>query len=166
MDLNALLKDEFDREVALSRRMLDAVPADADLTWKANPKNMPLGRLAAHVAETAGSWAIHTLTLDVFKCDGANQKPWKPADKAEILNKFDQETQESRELLAKLDPAKWNDNWKMVSGGQVWVSDTRYNVFRNWVLNHMIHHRAQLGRDLRTLGVSIPGTYGPSADQM
>jgi len=33
------------------------------------------------------------------------------------------------------------------------------------VLNHLIHHRAQLGRDLRTLGAPIPGMYGPSADE-
>jgi uncharacterized damage-inducible protein DinB len=30
----------------------------------------------------------------------------------------------------------------------------------------MIHHRAQLGVYLRLLDQKIPGTYGPSADEM
>jgi uncharacterized damage-inducible protein DinB len=53
----------------------------------------------------------------------------------------------------------------MTAGDQIWIDDSRYVVFRTWVLNHLIHHRAQLGRDLRTLGAPIPGMYGPSADE-
>jgi uncharacterized damage-inducible protein DinB len=30
----------------------------------------------------------------------------------------------------------------------------------------MIHHRAQVGVYLRVLGKPLPGTYGPSADEM
>jgi uncharacterized damage-inducible protein DinB len=33
------------------------------------------------------------------------------------------------------------------------------------VMNHLIHHRAQLGVYLRLLDVEIPGMYGPSADE-
>jgi uncharacterized damage-inducible protein DinB len=33
-------------------------------------------------------------------------------------------------------------------------------------MNHMIHHRAQVGVYLRLLDQKIPGTYGPSADGM
>jgi uncharacterized damage-inducible protein DinB len=31
-------------------------------------------------------------------------------------------------------------------------------------MNHMIHHRAQLGVYFRLLDIPIPGLYGPSAD--
>ena len=55
MDIRKELIAEYDRELASTRKMLDAIPADADLTWKSNPKCMTLGRLAAHVAETAGT---------------------------------------------------------------------------------------------------------------
>ena len=60
MDVQRELVAEFDREVVSTRKMLDAIPADADLTWKANPKSMTLGRLAGHTAETAGDWAVAT----------------------------------------------------------------------------------------------------------
>ncbi|MFC0775508.1 hypothetical protein [Terrimonas alba] len=32
--------------------------------------------------------------------------------------------------------------------------------------NQIVHHRAQLGVFLRLLNVPIPGSYGPSADEM
>ncbi|HTZ60314.1 MAG TPA: DinB family protein [Acidobacteriaceae bacterium] len=165
MDLQKQLLAEYDREVASTRKMLDAIPGDADLNWKANPKSMALGRLAAHVAETAGFWPIETLSKDELKFDLASYKPWQPDTKAEILSRFDQDTAKSKEILASLPAAKWDDNWKMTAGDQTWIDDSRYNVFRTWALNHMIHHRAQLGRDLRMLGVPIPGMYGPSADE-
>lgn len=165
MDFQKSLVSEFDRETALTRAMLEAIPADTDLTWKANPKSMTIGRLAAHVAETNGEWAIDTISKDGLVFDMSTYKPWHPTDKAEIMAKFDKDTTAAKELLAALDPARWDDNWKMTAGDQTWIDGPRHEVFRTWVISHAIHHRAQLGRDLRTLGAPIPGTYGPSADQ-
>src|ERR1700677_4898832 len=165
MDVQRELIAEFDRELVSTRKMLDAIPADADLTWKANPKSMTLGRLAGHTAETAGDWAVSTLSTDGINFDMGTYKPWSPTSKTEILRKFDEDTSKAKQYLVELDPVKWDDNCKMTAGDQTWIDDSRYQVFRTWVVNHLIHHRAQLGRDLRTLGVPIPGTYGPSADE-
>src|ERR1700722_8406891 len=112
MDIQEELIAEYDRELATTRKMLDAIPADADLSWKANPKNMTLGRLASHVAETAGDWAISTLSQDGLFFDMATYKPWNPASKAEILEKFEKDTQEAKQVLASIPPSKWDDNWK------------------------------------------------------
>ena len=46
------------------------------------------------------------------------------------------------------------------------MNDFEYNVWRTWVVNHLIHHRAQLGVYMQMLGHKIPGCYGPSADEM
>jgi DinB family len=40
------------------------------------------------------------------------------------------------------------------------------DVLRLTVMNHLIHHRAQLSVYLRLLDVPVPGMYGPSADEM
>ena len=165
MDIQKELIAEYDRELATTRKMLNAIPDGADMTWKANPKSMTLARLAGHVAETAGEWGRDTLSKDGIVFDMADYKPWAPASKEELLAKFDKDTGEARAILAGFNPAKWDDNWKMTAGEQVWIDSPRYEVFRTWVLNHLIHHRAQLGRDLRTLGAPIPGCYGPSADE-
>ena len=61
---------------------------------------------------------------------------------------------------------KWDSNWKFVAGDQTWIDDSKYNVWRTWVMNHLVHHRSQLGVYLRMLDKRIPGTYGPSADEM
>jgi uncharacterized damage-inducible protein DinB len=165
MNIEQELQAEYDRESQLTRKMLGAIPADADLTWKADPKSMTLGRLAGHVAEAAGRWGISVLTENGLDLNSAEFKAFQPATKDEILEKFDTDTAQVRQILAAFDPAKWDEAWKLGSGGRTFFTDTRYRVFRTWVLNHQFHHRAQLGRDLRVLGARIPGMYGPSADE-
>jgi uncharacterized damage-inducible protein DinB len=164
VDLQKEIQAEFGREVTTTRKMLEAIPADADLTWKSNPKSMSLGRLAAHTAETAGEWAISSLSQEGWDL-ATGHKPWVPSNKAEVLATFDKDTTTAKQILASFPMAKWDEHWKLRSGDQVYFDQPRYIIFRTWVLNHMIHHRAQLGRDLRSLGVPIPGTYGPSADE-
>src|ERR1700722_11680242 len=102
MNIQEELKAEYDRELASTRKMLDAIPADADMNWKASPKCMTLGRLAAHVAETAGGWGIDTLSKDGLKFDMASYKPWNPANKAEILQRFDTKTLQAKKILPSL----------------------------------------------------------------
>jgi uncharacterized damage-inducible protein DinB len=83
-----------------------------------------------------------------------------------MLEKFDQQVAEVKAALASFAPKKWDENWKFVAGGQAWIDESKYEVWRTWVLNHLIHHRAQLGVYIRLLDKPIPGTYGPSADEM
>lgn len=166
MDIQKELIEEFDREVALTRKVLDAIPEDVDFSWKPHSKSFSLGRLAAHLAETPCDWALSTLNTDRLDIDMEKYKPYVAESKTALLKKFDKESAESKAALAAFDPAKWDDTWSMGAGGQTWISDSRYRVWRNWVMNHAIHHRAQLGVDLRLLNLKVPGTYGPSGDEM
>jgi uncharacterized damage-inducible protein DinB len=45
------------------------------------------------------------------------------------------------------------------------MSMPRYSVLRGVIINHLIHHRGQLGMYLRLMNVAVPGMYGPSADE-
>jgi uncharacterized damage-inducible protein DinB len=147
--------------------MLEAIPADADFTYKPHPKSMSLGRLAGHVSDTTGEWAISTLTTDKLEFPPDHKfEPYIPASKEALLEKYDQGVAEAKKALAIFPAEKWDDNWKFVAGGQAWIDESKYEVWRNWVLNHLIHHRAQLGVYLRLLDKPIPGMYGPSADTM
>ncbi len=167
MDFQKELIAEYDRETAKTRKMLEAIPADADFTYKPHPKSMALGRLAGHISETAGEWASSTLTKDKLEFPPDHKwEPYVPASKEALLERFDRDTAKAKAELAAFAPEKWGENWKFVAGGQAWIDETKYEVWRNWVLNHMIHHRAQLGVYLRMLGQKIPGVYGPSADEM
>lgn len=167
MDFQKELIAEFDRETAKTRKLLDAIPADVDFTFKPHPKSMVLGRLAGHVVETAGDWASHTLTTDKLEMAPDHKyEPYIPASKAALLERLDRDVAKVKTELAAFNPADWSKNWKFVANGQAWIDETKYEVWRNWVLNHLIHHRAQLSTYLRQLDKPIPGMYGPSADKM
>jgi len=43
--------------------------------------------------------------------------------------------------------------------------DPRIAVFREMIINHSTHHRAQLGVYLRLNDIPVPQTYGPTADE-
>jgi uncharacterized damage-inducible protein DinB len=166
MDFLKELITEFDREIAATRQMLEAIPADADFNYKPHVKSMTLGRLAGHISELGGVWATAILTEDKmeFAADHVHQ-PYVPANKDALMKRFEEETAATRKVLVDYTPAKWDGNWKFIMGGQTFVDEGKYLAYRYWVLNHLIHHRAQMSVYLRLLNKPIPGTYGPSADQ-
>jgi len=167
MDFQKELIAEYDAEIAKTRKILAAIPADADFTFKPSPKSMSLSRLAGHTSEAMGEWAVHTLTSDalIFAADHKFE-PYAPTSTEAILTKFDEETAKAKAALASFDPAQWDTQWKFGVGSQVWIDEPKYSVWRNWVIDHTIHHRAQLGVYIRILGGKLPGVYGPSADEM
>jgi len=167
MDFQKALIAEYDRETASTRKMLEAIPADVDFNYKPHSKSMSLGRLAGHITETAGQWGMSALAKDKVEMKaGEKYEPYVPASKEALLERFDKETGETKAVLAAFKPEQWDANWKFVAGEQTWIDDTKYEVWRIWVVNHLIHHRAQLGVYLRLLDKPVPGTYGPSADGM
>ncbi len=167
MDFQNELIAEYDREAGRTRKLFEAIPADADMNFKPHEKSMPLGRLAGHVADMTGDWALHTLTKD--KLEFAADHKWEqyvPASKTALLEKFDRERAQVRKALAAVTPEQWDRNWQFVFGGQAFIDQPRYQVFRDYVMNHLVHHRAQLGVYVRMLGGKVPGAYGPSSDEM
>ncbi len=167
MDAQKELIAEFDREAANTRKMLDAIPADADFNFKPHPKSMSLGRLAGHLTDFSGEWARSTLTKDKIEFGAdSNWKPFVPTSKAEALEKFDQELEGTRAALVATTGDTWDRNWQLIWQGKAWIDQPKHQVFRDAVLNHMIHHRGQLTVYLRLLDAKVPGVYGPSADEM
>lgn len=161
MSVRDLLLPEFEQEMTNTRRILERVPDDK-LKYKPHPKSMELGRLAGHVAELSG-WAITTLTTEILELD--DFKPWIPTSRAEILSKFDESVAAARKLISGVSDESLQKTWTMKFKGETVLSMPRYNVLRSVVLNHIIHHRAQLGVFLRLNEVEIPGMYGPSGDE-
>ena len=165
MDIQKELIAEFERETASTRKVLEAIPDNADFSWKPHEKSMALGRLAGHVSDTNGDWALHTLTIDRLEWT-TDMNPQVPATRAELLERFEKQIAGVKPQLESMTPEKWDSNWKLVAGEQTWINDSKYRVWRTWVVDHLIHHRAQLGVYLRLLGQKVPGCYGPSADEM
>lgn len=165
MDIQKELIAEYERETANTRKLLEAIPDDVDFGWQPHAKSMDLGKLAGHVSDTNGDWALHALTRDRLDWN-PEMNSEAPKNKKDLLARFEMQVGEVKPALAAMTAQKWDSNWKFVAGEQTWIDDSKYNVWRTWVMNHLIHHRAQLGVYLRMLDKKIPGTYGPSADEM
>lgn len=163
MTIAEILLPEFDREVAKTRTMLELVPTD-QFAFTPHPKSMALGALAGHVAEIPG-WTTMTVNTELMEF-GNDFTPWRPASTQEVLDRIDKVSVEARAALAGASDDALGVTWTLKWNGEVIVSDPRHTVLRNFVFNHLVHHRAQLGVYLRLLDVAIPGMYGPSADEM
>lgn len=162
------LLSEFDEEFATTRKFLALVPDDK-LAWKPHEKSMELGRLAWHISDFP-EWCRDTLKKDSLKMteeNGANLGGiWKGKTHADMLARFDRELPVARAAVENISDADLTRHWKMEWAGQTIIDSPREEVYRKWVMNHMVHHRAQLGVYLRLNGIPIPGAYGPSADEM
>ena len=162
------LLPEFDEEFATTRKFLALVPDDK-LTWKPHEKSMELGRLAWHIASMP-EWCRHTFEHDTLKMteeDGAKgMHEWEGKKREDMLAHFDGDLSGARSALEKATEADMEHHWKMEWAGQTIIDSPRDEVFRKWVVSHMIHHRAQLGVYLRLNDIALPGAYGPSADEM
>jgi uncharacterized damage-inducible protein DinB len=166
MPMNQMLLPEFDHEMALTRKTLERVPEDK-FGWKPHEKSMSLGKLASHVAEVP-SWLPYTLDLESFDVAPPGQPPFKPADlptRQAILDMFDANVKAARESLAKVSDEALGKNWSLLQGGKAMFTMPRAVVLRSFILNHNVHHRAQLGVYLRMNNVPVPALYGPSADE-
>ena len=167
MDFQKDLIAEFQRETGHTSKMFEAIPPDADMNYKPHPKSMPMGRLVGHIADMTNDWAMHTLTQEKMDLPADFKfEAYIPESGSAAIKKLDAGVKGILPVLEAMTPEKWDQHWKFIFGGKTFVDQPRHQVFRELVISHMVHHRAQLGVYLRMLGAKIPGAYGPSADEM
>ena len=153
---------EFDQEMANTRKSLERIP-DNKLSFKPHTKSMTLGALATHLA-TINGWSDAILGTDSFDVSTAPPNP-EFKTTAEALAAFDKNAAAARKAIAGATDAQLMKPWALLSKGQTIFTLPRVAVLRSFILNHTIHHRAQLGVYLRLNDVPVPSIYGPSADE-
>jgi uncharacterized damage-inducible protein DinB len=164
MTIAELLVPEFDQEMASTRKVLERVPDDK-LAWKPHDKSFAMGNLASHVVNLL-VWTVDTMTKTEFDLSTVTPEEMNRAakDRAELLSWFDAGVPTARAALQKPD-TDYIVPWTLKNGAQVYFTLPRYTCIRSFVLNHVVHHRAQLGVYLRLNNIAVPGVYGPSADE-
>ena len=163
MPMRDMILPEFDQEMANTRKMLERVPEDR-YSFQPHQKSWTANRLAGHIADIP-SWVPHTMNVDVLDLKPSDCTPFVPTTRKELLDKFDQSTREAHDAIASATDEQLNAIWSMTWEGQTVMTMPRVAVLRSIILNHLIHHRAQLGVYLRLMDVAVPGMYGPSADE-
>lgn len=160
--IDALLK-EMDQEANTTRKMLARVPNDR-YDWKPHSKSMNIRSLATHVAELP-SWVALALNTDGLDFSKEPYSPFPVSNTEELLAYFEKTYQESRERLAQAKEKDLLPNWTLRNGDEIYSVATKGETIRH-AYCQIVHHRAQLGVYLRLLNVPIPGSYGPSADEL
>lgn len=162
MTLKDGLLQLFDREVAISKKVLANVPA-GKAEWKPHAKSMEFGYLAQLVAMMP-YWIAMVCDQDELDLAAGSfkQGPWQTA--ADLVQQHDDFATKGRTALAGIDEKKlYTTTWALKMKGQLLSSDPRHQVVAD-TLTHLAHHRGQLTVYLRLLDAKVASTYGPSAD--
>jgi uncharacterized damage-inducible protein DinB len=159
--INELLLAEFNDEVKKTRAMLERVPTKPD--FKPHPKSAALGKLAPHLAQLP-EFGVTVLTTPELDFSNRSFTPLAFQSAEQLVKAFDDGAAKVRAALKKTPDSAWTEPWKLSFQGKPIFSGSRFLAYRQMFLNHLVHHRAQLGVYLRLNDKPLPATYGPSAD--
>lgn len=165
MTISQSLLGEFDQEMAGTRKTLERLP-DGKFDFKPHAKSPTLGWMANHIAQMT-RWGAMTCKSDcVDLAAPENQERLAEFKSAhEAVAAFDKNTAEFRSALEQTTDEQMMVSRSLKMGDKTFFTMPRIAVLRGMVLNHLIHHRAQLTVYLRMNGVPVPALYGPSADE-
>lgn len=166
MDIGQAFLPEFDHEMAGVRRTLERVPEEK-FEWRPHPKSGTMGWLASHLA-TLPRLAVRTIEKDSHEIAPGGQPPSGPPKlktRQEVLETFEKNRGAARAAIAGASDEHLMKTWSLLFNGKTVFALPRADVLRRQLMNHMIHHRAQLGVYLRLNEVPVPSLYGPSADE-
>ena len=151
---------ELNLEADVTRRFLERVPF-GKAEFQPHEKSEKLGRLAIHVAEIIAWWKA---VVEADKLDFIDFEPENITSTEQLLAYFDGLLAEAKTALSAVKDDEFDKEWSMTYGEDVLFTLPKRQVLRLFCMNHLVHHRAQLGVYLRLLDVPVPATYGPSAD--
>jgi uncharacterized damage-inducible protein DinB len=162
MAITDLLLLELDEELKKTRTALERVP-DNNSEFAPHPKSAKLGKLAAHVAQLP-EFGVTILTTPELDFSKGSFKALQFESAAQLVKAFDEGATKVRAALQSSSEEAWRQNWKLGFQGKSIFDGNRFLAYREMFLNHLVHHRAQLGVYLRLNEKPVPATYGPSAD--
>ena len=158
----ALVIGDAEPELASTRRILERFP-DGKGDWRPHAKSRTIGQLASHIAALPG------LGILIARTDTLDAKTRPPLTEvgtaAELLAIFDTRAKELRTAIAEVGESMLDQSFTLRAGDRVFVSIPKRQALRTIFLNHLIHHRAQLGVYYRLLDIPVPVVYGPTADE-
>lgn len=163
MKIIGWLATQFDQETKTTRRHLERLPNDK-LDWRPHEKSYTAGALASHIVECI-AWTNDIFTKNEVNFDPTTYKPYIAASTGELLEAFEKAVAEGKRVLAGVDDEAAMQMWSLKIGGHALFERPRIDVMRDFTLSHLIHHRGQFSVYLRLLGVPVPGSYGPTADE-
>ena len=163
---SASILAQLDQILEGTRPLLAALPDDS-LDWRPHDRSWTLGELAAHIANIP-SWTAGTLNASELDLAPVGEEPVPPVappkTTADLLAALDESAAEARSIVEATSDKTFLEPWSLLVAGDVRFTLPKGAVMRSFILDHLIHHRAQLGIYLRLLDIPVPQTMGPTAD--
>jgi uncharacterized damage-inducible protein DinB len=126
------------------------------LSQSVTPGGRNIGRLAWHITTSIGEM----LTRTGLNTSCPKESDPVPQKSEEIKSVYKKAAQSVIDEVT----GKWNDNSLLNETemyGEVWKNGTTLTA----LINHQIHHRAQITVLMRQAGLKVPGIYGPSKEE-
>ena len=160
MSISDRLLNEFDQEMAATRRVIERVPDDQP-DWKPHPKSFSIAHLAQLVAWIPG-WIAQTLSETALDLTGSAGYSNETTDR--LLAMFDENVRAARNAIESASDGDYDVEWSLRMGARILFTQPRGDVVRQHI-SHLSHHRGQLTVYLRMRDVPVPSVYGPTADE-
>lgn len=162
MKLNLILLNEYKDEMNTTRRFLEAIPEDL-YAFTPHEKSKTFGQLINHVLPIS-SWV--PVVTENAELDWSKATPPEVLNsKEDILRQFEANIAIGAKALEATNNDQLREPWKMRNGDTIMFSGSKETAIRRYILNHTIHHRAQLGVYLRLNNMHVPASYVSSADE-
>lgn len=152
---------EFEQEMEGTGSIVKLVPQSL-LTWKAHESLRTIGWVASHIVDTL-SWTEVIVKEPSFDISPPGEPPHDTPlieSVEQIGQQFEANFASTKELVSSAEDAAFAEPWTLLQNEKTLFTAPRGQVLKNFLINHVIHHRAFLIAYLRMNNVECPGLYG------
>ncbi len=162
MILKDIILQEFKDEMETTIRIFEAVTDDI-FDFTPHKKSKTVAALANHMTEIP-SWVSGILSgaeLDWMHYT----PPVKITNASDLVATYKSNVEIAIKAFDNISNDDLNAQWTMKKGDFTFFTLPKYAVLRKLIINHTIHHRAQMGLYLRLNSINVPASYVSSADE-
>ncbi len=162
MGINAAILAETLKELEGTKKMIERIDMKhAD--WSPHTKSMSIKNLAIHIA-VLQSWFGNAFKKEVFDLK-TDFVPVEFKSFKQLSEVMENQIKENISFINTVSDDFWEKEFTFKMGDRIILQAPKKVMYRYMIMNHLIHHRGQLSLYLRILDISVPGMYGPSADE-
>lgn len=163
MNILEELQHDLKAEYETTKKFLERYPEEKS-NWKPHEKSMDIKTLTTHIVETF-SWPKFIVETDYLDFGETPYKQDNVDSKKEMLEKLDQDFQKGLTTLKSMKTDDLDGRWQLRYDGNVIDDWSKYQAIMH-AFKQITHHRGQLSVYYRLNEIPVPGSYGPSADEM
>ena len=150
----------WDREAQSTIRILESLPTD-QYEFRPDTKGRSIGEMAWHLSEIDGCLSFGVAERR-FSLDDNLPELVRPRQIELLAPGYRKVHELAVARLEKLQESELDDKVTYFDGSTLAIRQILWEA----LLNHMIHHRAQLVLLARQAGGTPPGIYGPNREEM